>query len=343
MKNEPKDKIKHRSLYQLIFYKRKTIEEYINSLNSDAYSTKIKKRNILINLLFQMRTGIIKKKKCAKNYEKVDILPGLNKKELSLIVDKIFSSHNVNLIIIYQLIFELGLTLKQVLYIKVMHIKKDYHHILLKINKKQIYKTLSFYSATLLKYYITKNYLKRNDYIITEKKNYKQKKNYEFWLSKFENLIDRVKDIHANNKSVFLLLLVNEHSRFKINEIFSKTKSNFFKVIWNNLNNYIYEEEKKLKNKIEFHESSKHEENNENLFNYDKNACVEFSPFTENNENEIYTKNELKFNYSIDEKSKDNLFIYNKPYCEELSFYCEDNKDLLDKENKSFLDLFMEQ
>ena len=75
MKNEPKDKIKHRSLYPLIFYKRKTIEEYINSLNSDAYSTKIKKRNILINLLFQMRTGIIKKKKYAKNYEKVDILP----------------------------------------------------------------------------------------------------------------------------------------------------------------------------------------------------------------------------------------------------------------------------
>ena len=84
-------------------------------------------------------------------------------------------------------------------------------------------------------------------------------------------------------------------------------------------------------------------ENNENLFNYDKNVCGEFSPFNDNNQNEIYTKNELKFNYSIDEKSKENLFIYNKPFSEELSFYCEDNKDLLDKESKSFLDLFMEQ
>ena len=221
--------------YNENFYSKKSIEEYVNSLSVNKIGTKKKKMYILIKTLFQLKTGYIKKRNInGKNINK-EIIPGVFENEIIEIFNKIYETNNIDLIMIYQLSFELGLNFEQIMNIKLMNIKKNFDYISFKLNKRRIYRSLNVYSSCLLNFFILKNEKRKMDYIIFSDIKGPKKERIKKCKKKFFDLLNlhEINDFKFNKK--ILNFINKKHYRIKINSIIIKKKEIFFEDIWKEL------------------------------------------------------------------------------------------------------------
>ena len=197
---------KSKCVFDNKFYKRSTIKEFINSLENNSIKTRQKKLYILNKTLLELRIGRIKIRNIHSNAKNEDDIFPFKKEFFLNIANEIFISKDINLIIIYQMIFELGISLEQLSKLKIKHIKNDYEYILFKNKGNQIYKVLSFYSYSLLKYNTIQNSLKDEDYVIFNNKNYKNENDrFSFIKNKIQAFLENKKEINQNYKTKFIL------------------------------------------------------------------------------------------------------------------------------------------
>ena len=228
---------KDSNIFPKKFFELSNITKYIDSLKTNAPSTKIKKRNILKKVLFEISNGTIKKKKYNKDKEKIQrVYDMIALNDLADFMSKIFQKKDINQILVFQLSFELGLSLSQIIKLKFKHIKNDYSHILFKENKKQIYRALSLYSGSLLKFHWLDNNKEKDDYIVFDEiKNLKKSRREKTCIDNIKKII--VNDININQtlKNKIFNLLKKQRPRFKLNSISLEEKNKFFRNIFDNL------------------------------------------------------------------------------------------------------------
>ena len=255
------------------FYEKKSVEEYIATLKDNNLKTKIKKRNILNKMLSEIKTGNIKirnKIKFPNDYEYCEIIKN---EDMLNIVENIFYLNDINLILLYQMSFELGLSLSQIAKLKFRHIKNNFKNILFKDKGVQIYRVLSFYSYSLIKYHKQNNLLNQNDYLLfSEISNYTKKIRYYICEKKIDDLFRKFIKSTKVNKKKFLGFIKSGPKRKKINSINSKSKNSFFKKIWVYLNIFSNED---------LHKNNKPLQDQANNSFYIKNAFI-------NNDDELW-------------------------------------------------------
>ena len=181
------------------------------------------------------------------------------------------------------MIFEFGISLEQLKRLKVRHIKRNYKYLLFRYKGIQIYKALSFYSLTLLKYNVITNSLKDSDFVIFDKIETKNKKErLSIIKSNINNFLNFRSLINKYTKKIFLIEINSNKRKYKINRIDVPRKKIFFLKIWDFLNDYSNEEEQS-KNKYNFDEISSIKNNQDydndllkNEFNFDLLNGIDF-------------------------------------------------------------------
>lgn len=249
-------------------------------------------------VLSELKTGKIKIRKKSNNKTNKDFEFPMNNPNFVHLVNEIFLSNDINIIIVYQIIFELGLSLIQLSKMKVKNIKNEYKNILFKNKGTQIYKALSFYSSTLLKYHIVRNSLNEDDFIIFSNiKSKKKEKRCDFIKEKISLFLNEKLKNNPSFKKNFISIINMERKKYKINRLEIGSKTKFFSKIWNYLNSLYLKEETinksgKMKEKI----------NNNNFLDIDINSI--------NNNNYCNSINEIDLNNNIsDSLSFNRIFI----------------------------------
>lgn len=293
------------------FFSKDSVSKYIDSINNNSIPTKIKKKYILNKILFRIRTGLIKVKRLYKCNIKSEIIQGVSIDDIIIFFNKVYKSNNNTLIILYQLCFELGLTFSQLIQIKIHNIKKDFQFISFINEHMKCYRSLSFYSSTLLQFYIQKNSLESKDYLIFPEIKKTRKRRQKLCKILF-NSLNKKESIEKNNINGKLLNLLNKaHSRIKLNSFEIEEKNKFFQNIWNNLSIFKFATNKQNKiindeinNDIDIKEG-KEENINNKVINFDspelfeKNIMNNYFEFSEGNDE----KNIIVFNPKFYEDS----------------------------------------
>ena len=294
------------------FFSIATINKFISSLKKNSASTKKKKKNILKKIIFELNSGLIKTKKNKAINNECTFFKNINSEEFIFFANKIFESKNMNLIIVYQLAFELGLGLSQIIKLKCEHIKNNFKYILFKYNGVQIYRVLSFYSSTLLQYHCLSNNISKGKYIIfNEIKNSKNKNRIDICNEKIKNSIKKNIGSKPDLVNKIIKLLNKERPRFKINSIQLNYKTDLYSEIWEILN----EEEKKTKQQNKAYEKNKES----NKFETSKIM------------NEINFNDDFNFNINNNFEFNEDIFV-NK-------IFSNDKKDFI-SENESMFSIF---
>ena len=266
------------------FYEKNSVNEYINSLLSNCPSTRKKKKYILNKVLTELKTGNIKIRKdhSDKNYLNNHFL--LRNESFLNLINEIFSSNDLNMIIIYQIVFELGISLIQLSKIKVKNIKNDYKYIIFKYKGIQKYKVLSFYSSTLLKYYILTNALNKEDHLLFPDIKLKDKeKRFNAITERIKSFLNKLVCIKKSIREKFLSEINEERKKSKINRLEIERKTDFYNKIWNYLNLYFLENSSIQKNA--------------NLRDSRENKYPEIFYFDEkDDEYDLQTINDINFN-----------------------------------------------
>ena len=78
----------------------------------------------------ELKTGTIKIRKRVSNLEKDESIFPFRKDYFINLIDEIFKYNDINIILIYQLVFELGITIEQLTRLKFRHIKRNYEYLL---------------------------------------------------------------------------------------------------------------------------------------------------------------------------------------------------------------------
>ena len=137
---------------------------------------------------------------------------------------------------IYQLAFELRLSQSQIFHLKFENIKNGYNNKPFKFNSTQIYRPLSFYSSSILKYMCISNNKCRGQYIIFDEiRSSKMQFRMQLCNKKIKNIIKKEIKLKKELSNKTVKLLENEKPRVKNNSIYLILKSIFlvkYGIFW---------------------------------------------------------------------------------------------------------------
>ena len=297
------------SLMPKDFFLKNSIDSFINSLYYNKPGTRKKKRYILLKALFNLKTGIIKKRNTPQKDEDKKIIQGIYEEEISLFFDFIYNTNNIDLILIYHLSFELGLTLSQLIRLKYIHIKNDFEYISLKINNTKIYRRLNIYSSCLMKYYSLSISHQKKDYIIFPGIINSKSIRLNECKKKFFCLNKKYKINRMKNYKKILSIMNKIHNRIKIGSFKTMNKQIFFNKIWKKLGLFL-----NLTNNHDNHSLIiKPYKINNNIEDSNENYIKEISEIKNGIFERKNSNNEFLENYNLINKNKekndiDNIF-----------------------------------